>query len=92
GAKDCGFKVENVKNESPSFKNWKVPAVRLKRKLRDDTGAKDYGFKPEIGGATGGKYLKMNNGIRSPVKSSKPAVNAQIFTPVAAEGSTFEPK
>ncbi|XP_045799121.1 uncharacterized protein LOC123893229 isoform X2 [Trifolium pratense] len=92
GAKDCGFKVENVKNESPSFKNRKFPAVWSKRKLRDDTGAKDHGFKPEVEGATRGKYLKMNNGIRSPVKSSKPVVNAQVFTPAEAEGSTFEPK
>jgi hypothetical protein len=89
GAKDYGFKV---KNESPSFKNRKVPAVRSKMKLSDDSGAKGHGFKPEIGGEIAGKYLKMNNGIRSPVKSSKPVVNAQVFTPAAAEGSTFEPK
>ncbi|CAJ2661958.1 unnamed protein product [Trifolium pratense] len=49
--------------------------------------SEDYGDK---------RYLAQqklaNSGDKSPVKSSKPVVNAQVFTPAEAEGSTFEPK
>ncbi|CAI8593772.1 unnamed protein product [Vicia faba] len=76
GAKDCGLKGENVSHEARSFKQKKVPAESSKRILKDNTDTKDHGFKHEIGGATGGKYMKMNNGIRRPMKSSKPEVNA----------------
>ncbi|XP_004515117.1 uncharacterized protein [Cicer arietinum] len=72
-AKDHGFEVGNASHEAPSYK--KVKAERFKRKFRDNIGAKDHGFKQRIGGGTGGKYMKMNNGIRRPMKSSKPKVN-----------------
>ncbi|KAL5080709.1 hypothetical protein RYX36_009130 [Vicia faba] len=48
-----------------------VPAEMSKRKVRDNTDAKDHGFKHEIEGATGGKYMKMNNGIRGSVKNDQ---------------------
>ncbi|CAL5185346.1 unnamed protein product [Lathyrus oleraceus] len=76
GVKDCGLKGENVSHEAPSFKNKKVPAESSKRILNDNTDAKDHGFEHEIGVATGGKYMKTNNGIRKPMKSSKSEVNA----------------
>ncbi|KAL5080706.1 hypothetical protein RYX36_009127, partial [Vicia faba] len=72
GAKDHDFKVENVKNETSSFKKKNVPAEISKRKVRDNTDAKNHGFKHEIEGATGGKYMKMNNGIRRSVKNDQP--------------------
>ncbi|XP_058779042.1 uncharacterized protein LOC131653031 [Vicia villosa] len=72
GAKDHGFKVENVKNETSSFKKKNVPAEMSKRKVTDNTDAKDHGFKHDIEGATGGKYMKMNNGIRRSVKNDQP--------------------
>ncbi|GAU26404.1 hypothetical protein TSUD_278490 [Trifolium subterraneum] len=53
------------------FKNKKS-----KRKVRDNTNAKNGGFKRKIGGPTGSKYMKMNNGKRRRVKSSNPEVNA----------------
>ncbi|CAL5185445.1 unnamed protein product [Lathyrus oleraceus] len=76
-AKDLGFKVENVKNETSSFKEKKVPAEMSNiSKVMDNTDAKCHGFKHEIEGATGGKYMKMNDGTRRFVKSSKIEVNA----------------
>ncbi|XP_058779038.1 uncharacterized protein LOC131653028 [Vicia villosa] len=87
GAKDRGFKVENVKNETSSFKKKNVPAEMSKRKVTDNTDAKDHGFKHDIEGATGGKYMKMNNGIRRSLKNDQPQ-----STPVelkASAGSTI---
>ncbi|RHN51341.1 putative chromatin regulator PHD family [Medicago truncatula] len=77
GPKDCGLKGENVKNEAPILKHKNVPAERSKRKLMDNTGAKDDGSKLDIRGAVGDKYMKMDNGVRKPVKSSKPEANAK---------------
>ncbi|KAK2444304.1 RING/FYVE/PHD zinc finger superfamily protein [Trifolium repens] len=57
-------------------KNKKCPAESSKRKVRDNMNAKYRGFKCKIGGPTGTKYLKMNNGKRKRVKSSNPKVNA----------------
>ncbi|CAI8593905.1 unnamed protein product [Vicia faba] len=71
GAKDRDFKVENVKHEPPSFQKKKVRAVKSKRKVRDNTDAKGHGSKCETGEAPGGKYMKMDNGIRS-VKNDQP--------------------
>ncbi|CAK8532632.1 unnamed protein product [Lathyrus sativus] len=76
GAKDCGLKGENVSHEAPSLKHKKVPAESSKRTLKDNTDATDHVYKSEIEVATGGKYMKTNNGIRRPMKSSKPEVNA----------------
>ncbi|CAK8532871.1 unnamed protein product [Lathyrus sativus] len=76
GAKDCDFKVENVKNETSSFKKTRVPVEISKRKVMDNTDAKGHGFKHEIEGATGVKYMKMNDGTGRFVKSSKIEVNA----------------
>ncbi|CAJ2666235.1 unnamed protein product [Trifolium pratense] len=57
-------------------KGKKFLAERSKRKVRDNMNAKDRGFKRKIGGPTGSKYMKMNNGKRRRVKSSNPEVNA----------------
>ncbi|XP_045809772.1 uncharacterized protein LOC123904124 [Trifolium pratense] len=78
-AKDHGFKVKKLKNESPSFMNKKVPAE--KRKVSDNTDAKDHDSNPEIGETSGAKYMKMNSGIRRPVeslKSESPHVSASL--------------
>ncbi|KAI5437117.1 hypothetical protein KIW84_023296 [Lathyrus oleraceus] len=76
-AKDLDFKVENVKNETSSFKEKKVPAeISNISKVMDNTDAKCHVFKHEIEGTTGGKYIKTNDGTRRFVKSSKIEVNA----------------
>jgi hypothetical protein len=58
------------------FKNKKFLAESSKRKVGDNMNAKDRGFKCKIGGPTGSKYMKMNNGKRRRLKSSNPGVNA----------------
>jgi hypothetical protein len=80
-AKDHSLMVKKVKNEAPSFKNKKVPAERSKRKVSDTTDAKDHGSKFEIGETSGAKFMKMNSGIRKPVKSSKSEVKSLVQIP-----------
>jgi len=89
GPKDRGLKGENVKNEAPILKHKNVPSERSKRKLMDNTGAKDDGSKLDIRGVVGDKYMKMDNGVRRPVKSSKPEANAKsgsVKSPVERPG------
>ncbi|KAI5391573.1 hypothetical protein KIW84_076403 [Lathyrus oleraceus] len=101
-AKDLDFKVENVKNETSSFKKKKVPSEMSNiSKVMDNTDANCHGFKHEIEGTTGGKYMKTNDGTRRVVKSSKIEVNTVSISvkalvqtpeiaPVLAERSSFE--
>ncbi|XP_058779039.1 uncharacterized protein LOC131653029 [Vicia villosa] len=69
-----GKEISHIQSSqiSPVVQPKNVPAEMSKRKVRDNTDAKDHGFKHEIEGATGGKYMKMNNGIRGSVKNDQP--------------------
>ena len=70
-----GSPVENISHEAPRFRYKEVPAEGSKRKVRDKTDVKGNVFKCKVEEATGGKYMKMNNGIKRLVKSSKLEVN-----------------
>ncbi|XP_058773351.1 uncharacterized protein LOC131647481 [Vicia villosa] len=93
GAEDRDSKVENVKHEARSFQEKKVTPVKSKRKVRDSTDAKDHGSKRETGEASGGKYMKMSNGIRRSVKNDQPQstpveLNASSGSNISAETDT----
>ncbi|XP_024641400.2 uncharacterized protein [Medicago truncatula] len=75
-----GSPVENMSHEAPRFRYKEVPAEGSKRKVRDNTDAKGHVFKREVEEKTGGKYMKMNNGIRRLAKSSKPEVNDMLYS------------
>jgi len=78
GPKGRGLKGENVKKEAPILKHKSVPSERSERKLMDNTRAKDDGSKRDIRGATGDKYMKMDNGVRRPMELLKPKANAKL--------------
>ncbi|XP_061351365.1 uncharacterized protein LOC133296408 [Gastrolobium bilobum] len=68
--------MDSSKLAAKALSSYVESVVQVPARVRDNFGAQSHGLKRKSAGATGGKYMKTNNGIRKPMDSSKLAAKA----------------